>query len=190
LDANLAAVATLHWVELSAIATWIAAIGTFLAPLFALQISAWLARRREERRQRFDLYQILMQWRATPFVEAPVRAFNSIDTVFHDVRPVRDAWSDLFSSYGDQRLSTQEGARIRQDKLTFLLHEMAKNLGFERTFARADFERVYNPEVLGRHYQILLEQQRQTYQTLFAAPVAAPAVQPNPASPVQPEPPQ
>ena len=158
---------TLYWTELSAIALSVAAIGTFLAPLFALQVSAWLARRREQRRQRLDLYQILMQWRAAPFVEAPVRVFNSIDTVFHDVRQVREAWADLYSSYLDLRLSTTEGGRIRQDKLKLLLQRMADHLGYRRTFSGADFERVYNPEVLGRHYSILLEQQRQTFETLF-----------------------
>jgi len=113
-----------------------------------------------------------MRWRAAPFVEAPVRAFNSIDTVFHDVRPVRDAWSDLFSAYLDARLSSQEGGRIRQDKLNSLLHEMAKHLGYERTFTKSDFERVYNPDALSSHYSILLEQQRQTYASLFTPPTA------------------
>ena len=71
-------------------------MGTFLAPLFALQVSAWLERRREKQRQRFAVFQTLMQWRKMTFVEQPVRALIAIGTVFNDVRSVRDAWSDLF----------------------------------------------------------------------------------------------
>jgi hypothetical protein len=109
-----------------------------------------------------------MQWRANSYVEPSVKAFNSIDTVFRDVRPVRDAWADLFSAYCDFRLATPEGARIRQDKLTLLLQTMAYHLGYERHFTKADFERVYRPTALGRHYDILLEQQRRTHEELFS----------------------
>jgi uncharacterized protein DUF6680 len=167
LDPNIAATNLVYWAELSAVASCMAAIGTFLAPLFALRVSSWLDRRRENERRKFELFQVLMQWRAIPYIDAPVRAFNSIDTVFHDVQAVRDAWSDLFSSYLDSRLGTPEGARIRQDKLNSLLQEMAKHLGYKRTFSKADFERVYNPEALGRHFSILFEQQRQAYEDLL-----------------------
>jgi hypothetical protein len=163
-----AAAASLYWAEVSAIAAAMAAIGTFLAPLFALQVSAWLQRRRDKQRQRFALYQTLLQWRATPFLEEPVRALNSIDTVFNDVRAVRDAWSDLFSAYNDQRLNTPEGGRIRQDRLTTLLQVIAHDLGYERHFTKADFKRFYNPESLSRYHAIWIEQQRQTYETMFS----------------------
>ena len=154
--------------HISTYAALIAAIGTFLSPLFALQVSAWLDRRRQRQRQRFEVFQILMQWRAATYTEQPVRALNSIDTVFHDVKVVRDAWSDLFSAYSDNRLTTPEGARIRQDKLTTLLQLMARHLGYEKTFTKADFERVYSPQALARNLSIALEQQRQTYEALFA----------------------
>jgi len=164
---ELAAVSA-YWAKVAAIATGIAAAGTFLAPLFALQVSAWLDRRRERQRQRFALYQTLMQWRASTFLEQPVRALNSIDTVFYDVWAVRDAWVDLHSSYLDQRLQTPEGGRIRQDKLATLLQAMSHHLGYDRHFTKADFERFYNPEVLGRQLTIMLEQQRQAYEALIA----------------------
>ncbi len=116
-----------------------------------------------------------MQWRATTFVDQPVRAFNSIDTVFNDVRVVRDAWSDLHSSYLDQRLQSLEGGQIRQDKLTTLLQATAKNLGYERDFTKADLERLYNPVALGQHYEILLEQQRKTHEELFSQQKPSPS---------------
>ncbi len=156
-----------HWEVITAYATIAAAVGTFLAPLFALQVSAWLDRKRERQRQRFAIFQTLMQWRSATFTEQPVRALNSIDTVFYDVKPVRDAWADLFSAYCDGRLQTPEGARICQDKLTALLQAMALHLGYERSFTKADLVRVYNPEALAKQLTILLEQQRQTYAALF-----------------------
>jgi hypothetical protein len=81
-----------------------------------------------------------------------MEVFNTIDSVFYDVRAVRDAWAGLFSALTDERLSTQEGARIRQDKVTTLLQEMARHLGYARHFTRADFERIYHPPAVDKVY--------------------------------------
>ena len=51
---------------------------------------------------------------------------------------------------------------------------MAHHLGYDRDFTKADFERVYNSVALQRHYQILFEQQRQTFETLFPQQALAP----------------
>jgi hypothetical protein len=154
--------------QISVIAACVAAVGTFLAPLFALRVSARLEQRGERQRPQFGVFQTLMQWRATPFVVDPVRAFNSIGIVFFDARAVRDARSDLFSTYNDERLRTPEGGRIRQDKLITLLQAMARHLGYASHFMKADFERFYNPEALGQQMNIMLEQQRRTHEALFS----------------------
>jgi hypothetical protein len=108
-----------------------------------------------------------MQWRKATFAEKPVQALNVIDILFHDVKPVRDAWADLFAAYNDQRLSTNEGGRIREDKLNILLRAMAAHLGYARQFSMADFERVYNPDVLARFYMNQVAQTNKEYQQHF-----------------------
>lgn len=96
--------------------------------------------------------------------ERPVQALNVIDILFHDVKPVRDAWADLFAAYNDARLATNEGGRIRQDKLKVLLRAMAAHLGYARQFSTADFERVYNPDVLARFYLNQVAQTNKAFQ--------------------------
>jgi len=154
------------WAKITAIAALAGAVGTFSAPLFALQISAWLANRRHKVQQKFEVFQTLMQWRMATFAERPVQALNVIDILFHDVKPVRDAWAELFTAYLDQRLNTNEGGRIRQDKLNALLRAMAVDLGYARQFSAADFERTYNPEVLARFYLNQIAQTNKTFQEL------------------------
>lgn len=112
-----------------------------------------------------------MQWRAALFAEQPVRALNVIDILFYGDKAVRDAWADCFSSFQDQRLSnTPEGGTISQDKIDTLLREMAKTLRYDEKLSRDDFARVYNPEILGQHYMIQLEQTRRTHAVLFSQP--------------------
>jgi hypothetical protein len=148
------------WTRIGAI------LATFLAPLFALQISAYLADRKEKRKQKFEVFQTLMQWRRTPYQERPVQALNVIDVVFHNVKPVRDAWARLYASYLDPSLSTNEGPRIRQDRLNDLLAAMADDLGYGRQFSPSDYDRIYNPEILSRHYAVQMAQTNMAYEAL------------------------
>ncbi|HTS48127.1 MAG TPA: DUF6680 family protein, partial [Bryobacteraceae bacterium] len=123
----------------------------------------------------------LMRWRATLFAEQPVQALNLIDVLFYDVRPVRDAWQELYAAFLDQRLSSDEGGRIRQDKANKLLKLMADHLGYKHEFSTADFERVYHPEVLGRFYLNQIAQTNETYNALIAKqtpPATTPVVPP------------
>ena len=160
---------TEHWASISAIATWCGALGTFLAPLFALQISAALDRRRDVARRRYEAFQLLMQWRAAVYLEQPVRVLNSIDVLFADVREVREAWSDLYQSYSDSRLSTPEGSHIRQEKLERLLETMSMSLGYSNKFNKADYSRVYNPDLLAKHYELLIARSRQEHAAFFTS---------------------
>jgi hypothetical protein len=174
----------MDWAKVHALAAIAAVISTFLAPLFALQVSALLARRRDRYQRKFELFQTLMRWRAVLFVEQPVQALNLIDVLFHDVRNVRDAWEELHAAFIDTRLNTLEGGRVRLDKTIKLLRAMADHLGYSKEFSTADFERVYNPEVLGRFYMNQIAQTNQAYEQLFAkqAAAGAPAPGPPPAS--------
>jgi hypothetical protein len=154
------------WARISAIAAIASAVCTFLAPLFALRISAILADRKGLYERKFAVFQTLMQWRMATYAEQPVHAFNVIDVLFHDVKPVRDAWERLYSAYNDPHLSTPEGARIRKERLNALLWEMAQHLGYGKQFSPDDFARVYNPTVLSRFYDNQIAQTNATYESL------------------------
>jgi hypothetical protein len=156
------------WAKLAAIAAIAGALFTFLAPLFALQVSAKLARRQEKARQKFEVFQTLMRWRAVLYAEQPVQALNLIDVLFSDVKPVRDAWEEVFAAFCDARLTTAEGERVRLDKVHKMLKAMAIHLGYKNEFSTADFERVYHPELLGRFYANQIAQTNETYNSLLA----------------------
>jgi hypothetical protein len=132
--------------------------------------------------RKLGVFQILMQWRMATYAERPVQALNVIDILFHDVKTVRDAWAELFAAYNDMRLNTDEGGRIRQDKLNALLRAMAAHLGYAQQFSTADFERVYNPEILSRFYLNQIAQTNKDFQGHYP-PQQAP--QPQPPQPQQ-----
>jgi hypothetical protein len=157
----------MDWPNVSTVAPFIPAICTLLSPLIALQVSGWLARRRDKYQRKFEVFQTLMRWRAVIFAEQPVQALNLIDVLYHDVRPVRDAWQELFVAFNDLRLSTPEGGRIRTDKIHKLLKAMADHLGYASEFSAADFERVYHPELLERFYANQIAQTNQSYEQTF-----------------------
>jgi hypothetical protein len=115
-----------------------------------------------------------MQWRVATFAERPVQALNVIDILFHDVKPVRDAWAELYAAYNDKRLFTNEGGRIRQDKLNDLLRAIATHLGYAQQFSTADFERVYNPDVLARIYLNQIAQTDKAYKEHYPSPQSTP----------------
>lgn len=154
----------MDWGKISAIAAIAAAIFTFFAPLLALQISARLAQRQARNQRKFEVFQTLMRWRAHMYAEQPVQALNLIDVLFHDVREVRDAWEEVYASFNDSRLNTPEGGRARLDKIHKLLRVMADHLGYGKQFSSADFERVYNPEFLGRYYQNQIAETNQRFE--------------------------
>jgi hypothetical protein len=162
------------WAAVAAVAAVIAAMATFLTPIIALQITERLQERREQKRLRLHIFTTLMQHRHYILHEDSVRSLNLIDAVYFDVKPVREAWIALYESFGDQRLNSPEGGRIRDDKRSALLLAMAAHLGLGSQFSAADFSRVYFPEALLREHEIRTDQQNQLWQALETARRSAP----------------
>jgi hypothetical protein len=65
--------------------TWLEGLNLaaiFLGPIGALQVSAWLERRRSHRERQLSVYRALMATRATPTSPQHVEALNTIDVEF------------------------------------------------------------------------------------------------------------
>ncbi|MEM8601657.1 MAG: DUF6680 family protein [Bacteroidota bacterium] len=106
-----------------------------LAPVFALQISAALERRREKRQRRFRLFRTLMATRAYNLSQDHVRALNTIDIEFDGKdkksQNVLRAWNAYHDHLGTSRENLEIWNASRQDLLIELLYRMGKSLGYD-----------------------------------------------------------
>lgn len=136
------ALATLATAALAAFATW-------RAPLSAAELAEQLRQAHqlidERRRHKLNVFATLMQERAALHSVDGVRALNLIDVVFHDCRPVREAWTELHLSFDSSRNIPRHA---QDERLRILLIAMATDLGLGDQLRNDDFGRVYYPTAL------------------------------------------
>jgi hypothetical protein len=140
---------------LSAVATLLAALATYRAPMLAAQVAERMRgdseKENERRRLRNIVFFTLMQERATIASSQSVQMLNAIDPVFHDCKEVREAWADLYHAFGkpdDQRTGLVE------EKQRELLRQMAIHLGLSDSLRRDDFSRTYFPTALAEEHYV------------------------------------
>ena len=98
-----------------------------VAPIIAVWIGQLLQTRAEKRKDKLQIFKILMTARIYGWTVDSVHALNIIDVVFADDKEVREAWNDLNDKYHVSNPDQQHLERIKraQDKL---LESMAKLL--------------------------------------------------------------
>ena len=139
---------------LSAIATGFAAYAAWKAPRSAAELAEKLRKQSEieseTRRMKVYIFTQLMQDRGTTITREGTRALNLIDLVYADSDAVRDAWAELYNSYGIQEMPWHE----RQKRLHNLLKVMASDLGLSGKLRVDDFGRVYYPIAIEKEDRI------------------------------------
>jgi hypothetical protein len=134
----------------SAVATAFAAYASWRGPRAAAEIAEKLRRDaenyNERKRQKFWVFATLMQERSAIWTENAVRALNMIDAVFHDIRPVREAWAELYIKLNAPNVQSLGYA----DDLRRLLTAMATDVGLANEFGHADAARIYIPNALAQ----------------------------------------
>lgn len=143
-----------NWPAIAAIAAVGTIFVTFVGPIAGAQVAEFLARRREQRQRKLSIFTTIMQHRHNIPAAESVAALNLIDVVYVDSSQVRDAWSELYKAFNDQRLNTREGNSIREGILIKLLKAMAEDLGMSSKFRPEDFSRIYFPEALAEEHDI------------------------------------
>ena len=138
----------------SALATGFAAYASWRGPQNAAEIAERLRRdaeiSNERKRQKFLVFATLMQERAAIYTENSVRALNTIDAVFHDVRSVREAWAELYIKLNTPNLQVSDyNVELRK-----LLTAMASDVGLAEQFGQADANRVYIPNALAQERMV------------------------------------
>ncbi|HXT09833.1 MAG TPA: DUF6680 family protein [Roseiarcus sp.] len=144
----------------SALATAFAAFATWYAPRAAAKLAESLRRdaekSQERQRNKLHVFASLMQERSAIYSEAGVRALNIIDVVFHDSRPVREAWAELFLAFSLKPLPDH----VLEERLRKLLAAMAEDIGLGDKLRTDDFGRVYSPTAITQD-RFIRDMQRQ-----------------------------
>lgn len=112
-------------------------------PILAVVIGQYLQNRAEKRKDKMQIFRILMTSRIYGWTVDSVHALNLIDVVFAKDTAVRDAWKNLLDAYS----SSEESELMKQKRQNLnykLLEEMAKNLGYKD---RITWETIQNPYV-------------------------------------------
>ncbi len=140
---------------LSAVAAIAAAVAAWRGPLSAAELAERLRRagevEHERRRLKLWVFSTLLQERAQSYSIEGVRAFNLIDVVFMDVKTVREAWADLYTSYDAKN---NVPLHARDERMRKLLQAMAADLQMSDGLRIDDFTRVYLPNALAEEQRL------------------------------------
>lgn len=163
LAAFLSALATL----LAFVATCASAWAAMKGPVVAAEIAEKMRRDHdvasESRRNKLNIFAVLMSERAEWYTPEAVRAFNLIDIVYNESQGVRDAWAELFSAL-DPAKNIPEHEKNKRHRT--LLVEMARDLNLSDRLRLDDFERFYLPNALQEEQQVKFLQRQESLKKL------------------------
>lgn len=74
-------------------------IAIIVIPIAAVLIGQWLQNRSEKRKDKMQIFKVLMTARIYGWTVESVHCMNILDIVFADDKKVRDAWKDLYDKY-------------------------------------------------------------------------------------------
>lgn len=118
-------------------------IAIVVSPIAAVWISIYIQERRERRNRMFSTFLTLISTRHTVASEEQVRAFNSIDVLFHECVNVRRHWREYLE------LLNQPGRQVEWEvKKLELLKSMAVQLNYKDSIDALDLFRTYGPKGL------------------------------------------
>lgn len=110
-------------------------VAVLVSPLVALQVSSWLAKRKERRERRLYVFRTLMATRASVLAAEHVQALNLIDIEFHGTdaksKSVLNAWKAYLDHLGVPQMDGAVWGAKREDLFVDLLYEMSRHLGYE-----------------------------------------------------------
>ena len=117
-------------------------LAIIIAPAVAVLIGQWLQDRAEKRKDKLEVFKMLMMSRNGWNAES-VRALNIIDIVFSDDETVRTRWKEYYDKLCVENPTDTELIKIKkcQDKL---LEAMAVSLGYKD---KVTWETIQNPYV-------------------------------------------
>lgn len=112
-------------------------------PIIAVLIGQFLQDRSEKRKDKMEIFKILMTSRIYEWTVESVHCMNIIDIVFADDKKVREAWKDLYSRYCVENPTLTDLEKIRQAQFK-LLETVANSLGYKD---KVTWETIQNPYI-------------------------------------------
>lgn len=118
-----------------------------ISPILAVLIGQYLQNRLEKRRDKMQIFKILMTARIYGWTVDGVHALNIIDIIFVDDKEVRSAWSDLYEKYCIQNPNEVQSESIQKSYYK-LLETMANSLGYKNKITWETIQTIYTPKVM------------------------------------------
>jgi hypothetical protein len=113
---------------------WLVVIATLLSPVFAVQVTEYLGRKRQVRDEQLRIFRTLMSTRASTLEIAHVQALNTIDVVFSGKSAKQEAvrlqWKQYLDHLNDKNYPREHWETRRKELLVDLLDTMGQHLGF------------------------------------------------------------
>jgi hypothetical protein len=143
---------------------WLIVAATALSPLIAIQVSVYLARRKEAHERKLFIFKTLMATRAQSLSPLHVEALNRIDLEFSSSvkweKAVLNLWAQLLDHLSDSTLEHKAWSDRRLGLLVDLLEAMGTGLGY--AFNKTQIKNgIYSPVAHSR-----LEQEQEQVRKL------------------------
>ena len=137
-------------------------LALIIIPIAAVLIGQWLQNRAEKRKDKMQIFKILMTARIYGWTPDSVHALNIIDIVFADSEQVRAAWADLNDKYHVSNPNQQHLKKIEQAQYK-LLETIANSLGYRNKITWETIQNPYIPDGM----VIQIETQKKSQQAYF-----------------------
>ena len=122
---------------------WVNLVAVINIPILAVIIAQYLQNRSEKRKDKMQIFKVLMTSRIYGWTPESVHCLNLIDVVFSDDKEVRKAWKDLYDKYCVENPTETELKKIK-DAQYKLLETIAHSLGYKN---KITWETIQNPYI-------------------------------------------
>lgn len=119
----------------------ISIIAVLMSPLIAVCVTMWLEKRRQKRKDKMELFQVLMTQRGINESYAWVNALNSIHIIFSDDKNVVKALEEFLDTTMVKNPEDMDLVSFDNKKVK-LLEIMAKSLGYSKNI---NWEQIKSP---------------------------------------------
>lgn len=130
-----------------------------IIPIVAVIIGQCLQNRSEKRKDKMQIFKVLMTSRIYGWTIDSVHALNVIDIVFSDDDKVRAAWKDLNDKYKVTNPDQQQLKKIEQAQYK-LLEEIANALGYKNKITWETIQNPYMPEGMATQIELQKDMQQ------------------------------
>ena len=134
-------------------------LAVIVAPVIAVVISQKLQEQSEKRKDKMEIFKILMTARIYGWTAESVQALNIIDIVFSDNDAVRFAWKDLNEKYHVSNPDSQDFKKIEIAQYK-LLETIANALGYKDIITWETIQNPYIPDGLYQQMEAMKKSQQ------------------------------